>query len=600
MRRMIVIWILMVASSLLLQAQETSEIENLLGFTGAISLEEMDADEYERLSSFIVKKLKINSSGRNRLRSSGLLTDYQIASLLDYRKRHGSVYSFVELAALDGFGTDFTMRLKPFISLKAPVEHGAEVNVVSNDVDLRGTVKWQDDTITCRYGYGMKYHIEIGERFDACLAVSRLLDYGISYPDIYSGYVSFDFRKLPLRIIAGKFNARFGQGLALWNGMTMSSLSSPPTFLKTSSGLSASSSFTGTSAFTGVAADLTTGRFSVSGFVAFPKRESPSFLPAVNMSWYGRKMKFSLTHYCELRVSEKSGILLTEDMKSSADIAACIDGVDVFAETAYDWVDTAVASLAGVRFPVSESLNLAVLARYYQPSYNPIYSGAVRSGSKCRNEHGISVAGKFVAGRSIAINGADGFGAYCKRLSGNLSCDFAYHPENQKYEKKDMRFKAVADIQFMMSSSFRLDIKITEKLRTVELRNRTDLRAALHYLSSLFSSCVRSDFAICNGLAFSVYAEGGYKGRNLSVYLREGIFLVDDWDSRIYVYERDIPGSFNVPALYGRGLWTAATASYRFSKWGRFHLRASYTCYPFMAEKKPGKAELKFQLSFRF
>ena len=411
----------MVASSLFLQAQESPEIENLLGFVGADSLEEMDAYEYERLSSFIGKKLKINSSGRNRLRSSGLLTDYQIASLLDYRKRHGAVYSFVELAALDGFGTDFTMRLKPFVSLEMPVRHSTDVNIVSHDIDLRGTVKWQDDTTICRYGYGMKYHIEIGDRFDASLAASRSLDYGMSYPNIYSGYMSFEFRKLPLRIIAGKFNARFGQGLALWNGMTMSGLSSPASFLKTASGLSPSSSFAGTSSFTGVAADFTNRRLAVSGFVAFPKREGPLYLPAVNMSWYGRNMKVSLTHYCELRVSKKSGILLTEDMKSSADMAMCINGTDVFAETAYDWVDTAVASLAGVRLPVSESLNLAVMARYYQSEYNPVYSGAARSGSKCRNEHGVSVAGKFVSSRRITVNGAEGFGSDINRFIGNLS-----------------------------------------------------------------------------------------------------------------------------------------------------------------------------------
>lgn len=600
MRRMIGLLILMAASSLLLRAQDTSEIEFMVRFTGADTPEEMDSDEYERLYSLIGRKLKINTSGRNRLRSSGLLTDYQIASLLDYRKRHGAIYSFAELAALDGFGTDFTTYLKPFISLEAEGKHGPEVNVVSHDVDIRGSMKLQDNTMDPRYGYGVKYHFEIGSRFEASLTTSRSLSYGISYPDVFSVSISYELRKLPLRVIAGKFNARFGQGLALWNGMTMSGLSSPASFLKTSSGLSASSSFTGSSAFTGVAADLTAGRLAVAGLIAFPKRDGYSLLPAVNISWYGRNSKLSLTHYGELRLSENSGILLTEDMKSSADIAMCINGTDVFAETAYDWVHTAVASLAGIRFPVSESLNLAVIARYYQVAYAPTYSGAVSSGSRCRNEHGASVAGRLVTGRRITINGAEGFGSTINKFMGNLSCDFSYHPENHKYDIKDMRFKAVADFQFMMSSAFRLDMKITEKLRTVEIKNRTDFRTALHYLSPLFSVSVRSDFTVCKSLAFSAYAEGGYKGRILSVYLREGIFLVDDWDSRIYIYERDIPGSFNVPALYGRGLWTAATASYRFSRWGRLHMRAAYTSYPFMKETKPGKAELKFQLSFRF
>ena len=98
------------------------------------------------------------------------------------------------------------------------------------------------------------------------------------------------------------------------------------------------------------------------------------------------------------------------------------------------------------------------------------------------------------------------------------------------------------------------------------------------------------------------YLEGGYKRNNLSVYARQGFFFVDNWDDRIYVYERDAPGSFNVPAMYGRGLWTSLVMAWRFASVGRLYARASYTSYPFMPEekKKPGKAELKLQFVFRF
>ena len=94
--------------------------------------------------------------------------------------------------------------------------------------------------------------------------------------------------------------------------------------------------------------------------------------------------------------------------------------------------------------------------------------------------------------------------------------------------------------------------------------------------------------------------ETGYKGEALNLYLRQGIFLIDNWDDRIYAYERDAPGNFSVPAYYGRGLWTAFTGSWRFSRWAKLHARAAMTSYPFMKEKKLGKAELKLQLSVSF
>ena len=86
--------------------------------------------------------------------------------------------------------------------------------------------------------------------------------------------------------------------------------------------------------------------------------------------------------------------------------------------------------------------------------------------------------------------------------------------------------------------------------------------------------------------------EIGYKHPLWYLYLRQGAFMVDDWDDRIYVYERDAPGNFNVPALYGRGFWTSMYLSWKFAGWGRLYLIGIY--------KKPGNAELKLQCALHF
>jgi hypothetical protein len=92
--------------------------------------------------------------------------------------------------------------------------------------------------------------------------------------------------------------------------------------------------------------------------------------------------------------------------------------------------------------------------------------------------------------------------------------------------------------------------------------------------------------------------ESGYRNDYFAMYLRCGIFKADDWADRIYVYERDAPGSFNVPAYYGRGIWSAAVLRWRFARWGKAYLRASLCSYALMKEPKPGKAELRFQVEF--
>ena len=86
-----------------------------------------------------------------------------------------------------------------------------------------------------------------------------------------------------------------------------------------------------------------------------------------------------------------------------------------------------------------------------------------------------------------------------------------------------------------------------------------------------------------------------------SAYLRGTVFIVDNWDDRIYSYERDAPGNFTVPSYYGRGWSLGAYAGAKFGlgkkkyKALKLYFRASTVRYPFMDEPKPARTEAKFQ-----
>ena len=87
------------------------------------------------------------------------------------------------------------------------------------------------------------------------------------------------------------------------------------------------------------------------------------------------------------------------------------------------------------------------------------------------------------------------------------------------------------------------------------------------------------------------YAETGYmkeigKDCSVSVYMRGEFYRIENWDDRIYVYERDAPGTFNVPAYYGKGnnLSLVAAVKYKRHSW---HIRASTSV-----------REIKLQYSF--
>ena len=151
----------------------------------------------------------------------------------------------------------------------------------------------------------------------------------------------------------------------------------------------------------------------------------------------------------------------------------------------------------------------------------------------------------------------------------------------------------------MISGSLALKVRVSERLRTWGLPYRTDCRLDMLYYSRNIDACFRINAVKSDSYGILSYAEGQFKARTFKICLRLGAFCIDDWDDRIYAYERDVPGSYNVPAFYGRGFWTALTGSLRLARWGRVYLRTAFTGYPFVEKKKPGKAELKLMLKIK-
>lgn len=571
--------------------QNTDGLSAIMAFTGVSSEEELDEYEVERLERLIAHPLRINLKTSSSLKATGLFTPYQIASLEDYRHRHGDVMSLTELAAVDGFGDAFTRRIAPFISVESSGHTGIiRARDVAQEITARSGMRLNEEV---SFTYAMKYHIEVGERVTGHLAVAKSADEPA--PDSYSGILMWHFRRKAAMLAIGDFNARFGQGLALWNGMSLSGITKPSGFLKRSSFLSPSSSFTGNYAFRGICGEVTLHRFRICAMTALERYGTGyGAMPAMNITMLCRNGQAGITHYADLRAGDSPFHI--PDMKTSADLCFTLKGTDLFAEAAYDWVSSSVAALAGVVFRAGEDLHIASVLRYYPSDYNPSHSAAVRSSTRCSNEYGASLSGEFSIGPWIRIKGAEGFGSQVRRVSGALGVDGACFPVPKGGERKSVQIKAFTEMKISLCSALGLKIRLTERIRTWDIPFRTDIRLDCSYYSRLLLLNLRLNAVRSSGTGILSYIEAGIKGKTVNTYIRQGIFFVDSWDDRIYAYERDVPGSFNVPAFYGRGVWTALTGNWKFARWGRIYLRGALTAYPFMKEKKSGRAELKMQL----
>lgn len=569
MRGVVVSIVFMFCHFIVCLAQEDNLTEVIARVAGCADAEELDPDVVEHFVHLARRPLSINSAGAGQMESSGLFTSYQVAALLDYRERHGGVMSWSELAAVDGFSQSRVSDIRMFISLDggSPQADRTSRRWIEGDVWARtgGKVEASMDFKTLDYMYSARAKVSLSGGFDLGFATTRGYAAGNSYPDSFTGNVRW--KCSGGQVIAGDFNARIGQGLCLWNSVVMDSFSTPSSFMKRAGGLSPSNSFTGNYALSGVAADWSPGKWKITALLAVPgikdvrsRPEKVRLQPALSVGRYMRFGHFSLNHTMSFS-DLKSSAFRIPAMSSSGDFAFCLRGVNVYGELAFDWVDLRPSFVAGMESDVGEHLHLAALARY-MPQANQ-YGASL--GAEVRNrKHYLTVA-----------------------------ADALYHPVSKSKDgSKSMQLKINAVWEWKCLTGLTLRMRLSERMRSLGTLFRTSLRNDLIYVNDRWHAAARIEVLHCVSLGLLTYLEGGWKSKGLSAYVRAGYFRTDDWEDRIYAYERDFAGCFNVPAYYGRGWWTAAYLSWKYSRWGTVQLRAAY--------KKPGKAELKIQSVLHF
>ncbi len=568
----------------------------ILYLTGALSVEELSEEEMEHWRELAESPLEVNLSSRSRLEKSGLLTSYQIASLLDYRERCGDVMSFAELAAVDGFGKEMSDALKPFVSLmssSSPLTGAKYGRRPHNSLIANSSSKIKNpgNESDAQYAWNTKYTITSQGRFSAGVSLKNDWQTSRWTPYSASAYASVIGKRYLSMLSVGDFSLHFGQGLALWTGFSMSGVQSSTSFWKRPTGIRPSQSLSSSSTMRGVAAQLDFGRLSISAFTAFPglrpwmeddKKLVASVLPGINASWHSKYGAVSITMYGAFDGKVSSS-------KMSADIRYCIRGIEVFGEASLDAVTVIPAANGGVLIPFGDKWKLAMYGRWIPAGYAMEYCAPMRSWSGKTGESGVA------AGLSYG--------------SVQLLADFARLSGSEKRQ-----VKAQLLFPWKISENASLAFSLRDKWQNRGVGNRTDVRADLKLSYGNWQTSFRANAVATDSFAGLVYADEGYAGRLGAVFLRGTLFLVDKWNDRIYCYERDAPGNFNVPAYYGRGysvsLVTKMTLRFvapekkRGASAMKLWLRAGFTDTPWRppsaSYKRVPKLELKAQMSYSF
>lgn len=546
----------------------SQEVDNVLVITGFSDAEQLSEQTLERFEALASRPLEINLSSVRRLEASGLFSRYQAAAIEDYRRACGDILSVAELAAVDGIGERLAEALNPYVtfysaSLPGSVPSGRTRQTAAAGASLKNG----------RAVFRGKYRLSRG-LFESGAALKY--DAGAADGTVY--FQAEGTRYLD-RLIAGDFNARFGQGMAFWTGMSVTGFGAPSTFYKRQHGFSPAWSYSDMN-LRGVAASLSCRRLNFCAFAASPwlrkvfadrPPDRREMLAGGSLSWFSRYGQAGVT-----------AVVKTMDWtRLSADARFCFSGVELFSEVAVEF-PAGTGALAGMVLPVGKGI-FSVVARYYPEGFSGEYSAPVRAWTKASDEAGAAIA--FQRGRF------------------SVSCDFAVKPSTKSADERKAQIKIVAADVRDLSSSFSVKTRISQRFRSYGLPNRSDARVDTHWENGAFVLNTRINMVFSRDCGALAYMEPGWKRENGYMYLRLTAFAADSWDDRVYCYERDIPGSFTVPAYYGRGFSSNLICSRRWRIGGsslKMYLCGGCTVYPWPGHKKPGTYSFRGQLSYDF
>ena len=216
-------------------------------------VEEGSEAGWEELEGYFMNRIRhpldINTAGREELEELHLLTDFQIASLLEYRNRSGYILSRAELQLVNGFD-------EASVSLIAPLITFGEGSTTDDDTYFAGrrgrdTLAWYRKTMAELYAkwwwkesseewLGPEFYSQIKFKgdynnkfkfgFTAEKDAGEFLwpeVFGAAPPvDFLSGYLMANDVRLGGKLkvsdfVVGDYAVRIGQGLVVWNGTSL-------------------------------------------------------------------------------------------------------------------------------------------------------------------------------------------------------------------------------------------------------------------------------------------------------------------------------------------------------------------------------------------
>ena len=598
---------------------------------------------FEMLCDLEENPININTATREQLEQMPFLTAKDVEAISAFLYDYGPMKSLGELAMIKELDY-FKRRLLFFFTYAGEVKKSGYPSLKNifkyGEHDIMGTMKIPFYTrkgdkkgyLGYQYKHDVRYDFTYGDylRFGLIGAQDAGEPFfagknNMGY-DFYSFYLVVKKLGRIKTLALGKYRLRFGMGLVINNNYGFGKLSTLSSLGRGGSNIRAHSSRSAGNYLQGVAATVNVAKgLDVSGFVSYRQidatlNKGDSTIATILSSGYHRtetemskknnSSQFVLGFNVDYRFggfyAGVTGLYSALDKKLVPKTEAIYrkyyaNGQSFYniginygytghrlsfsGETATGGCN-AVATINSLSYSLTDNMDLLALQRFYSYRYYSLFAESFSEGGAVQNESGIYLGfnWKPFPGLSLMAYSDFAYFAWPKYQAANSSKAFD-NLVQVVYTKGKWTY----------TSRYRLKLREKDNADKTSLifKNEHRGRLSMAYNDKIWSMKTQADVSYTK---YKKSSFGWMLTQNVSLRLNKlfdvmlmlGYFDTDDYDSRVYAYERGMRYSQSFPSYYGNGMRCAVLAETKFSK--KFSLTAKIGTTKYFDRDKVGSS----------
>lgn len=536
----------------------------------------------------------VNLNDTAAVGSLPFLSPFQVKALRNYVMLYGQLTSVAELQMIPGFDSVTVALITPLVKVE-PYEKSsfpglAEIFKRGHHTlvaGMGGTMeqakgyengKYEGDNLRALLCYRFNYDNHVSLQFSADKDPAE--EWG---KDNFYGYsLTLDNIGWLERLVVGRFNVQFGQGVTMWTGFEPFSLmgNSP---VRYAGGVKAASPFNEEGWQEGVATTVRLGRrVSVS---AFGSRVGEEWLGGGHVEFRQGNLLLGVTataSFLDDSVRLRNYVYNQDYFRGDRAGALGVDALwqrgrlMLFGEVATD-AEGHPAGIGGMKLSLGGDNSIGLAVRHYDSRYHNLHTAAYSIGSRTANEQGISIDGRFRLPQGVtALVSADlhrfpkvRYGCYAPSTGSKWQLQLGHAVGRRgeatvRYTLRHQQRNVPGTSGKVIENTLRQQLQGQYRFTNGPWRLTT--RVILSWFNTEESG---------NQQGWAASQEVCYRSGRWQTAVQAAWHDISGYYARIYHSESYIQYAFSMPVLQGRGLRASAVLRCDVTKW--INLNFKYT-----------------------